>query len=84
LANRYRVLPYIFGSLAILVVVVRSWEVYGGSGRAFIRSGLMFDKLCYLGSFEITVCPYTLPPYETFLAILAVLLVLSLWAGWKK
>ncbi|MGA2783745.1 MAG: hypothetical protein ABSF09_03495 [Candidatus Bathyarchaeia archaeon] len=85
--NRKRVSAYITGGLAILFIVgliVRTLEIYNYSSRAFIRSGLFYDKICYLGSYEMFVCPYTTQPYETYLTILAILLIISTWVTLKK
>jgi len=84
LANRYRALPYVFGSLLILILLARTIEVFSRSGRVFIEIGLFSDKLCYLGSFEMIVCPDYLPPYEVFLTVLAIMLAVSLWAIRRK
>jgi hypothetical protein len=85
--NRKRVLAYITGGLAILFIVVlvaRTLEIYNHSSRAFIRSSIFYDKICYLGSYEIFVCPYTVQPYETYLTILAILLIISTWITLRK
>ena len=87
MTNRRRVWACITGGLAILFLVVliaRTLEIYNHSNRAFIRSSLFYDKICYLGSYEIFVCPYTTQPYETYLAILAILLIISTWVTLRK
>ncbi len=82
--NKYRVLPYLFGSLLLIVLIARTSEILSRPGRVFIESGIFSDKLCYLGSFEMIVCPEYLPPFETCLAVLAIMLVVSVWANWRK
>ena len=84
MVSRYRVLPYVFACLLIIVFIARSFELFSRSGRVFIESGILSDRLCYLGSFEMIICPAYLPPYETFLAVLAIMLVVSMWANWRK
>jgi len=68
----------------IAVFLARTLEILSHSDRAFIKSGLFYDMICYLGSYEIIVCPYTTIPYETVMAILAVLLALSTWILLRK
>ncbi len=82
--NRYRVLSYLFGSLLLIVLLARTFETLSRPGRVFIENGVFSDKLCYLGSYEVIVCPYLLPPYETCLLVLAMMLVISVWANLKK
>jgi hypothetical protein len=84
LATRYRILPYIFGSVLIIIILARTIELSSRSGRPFIEIGLFSDKLCYLGSYEMIICPNYLPPYETFLTIIAIMLVVTLWITRKK
>jgi hypothetical protein len=83
--DRYRILPYFIGSLIVIVFLARLIQTYSYMGYAFVEIGLFYDKICYRGSYEIIVClPDSLPPYETCLAILAILLVFSLWAVRRK
>jgi hypothetical protein len=63
----------------IVILLARTLETYGN--LAFIKSGLFYDKVCYKGSYEFIVCPSTVPPYETLLAILGILLVVFTWTG---
>ena len=69
--------------LLIAVFLARTLELRGHSGRAFIRSSLLHDTICYVGSYEMIVCPYTTQPYETYMTILAILIV-STWAVLRK
>ena len=84
LATSYRILPYIFGSALIIIILARTIELFSRSGKLFIEIGLFSDKLCYLGSYEMIICPDYLPPYETFLTVIAIMLVVSLWIIRKK
>jgi len=85
LVNRYRILPYFFGSLIVIVFLARIIQTYSYMGYAFVEIGLFYDKICSRGSYEIIVClSDSIPPYETCLAILAILLVFSLWAIRRK
>jgi hypothetical protein len=84
LASKNRILPYIFGSLAIVILVLRIFEMLSRSRGEFIEVGLFSDRLCHLGSYEMFVCTDYLPPYETLLVILAIMLVSSLWVIQRK
>ena len=82
---KQRVLPYVFGSLIILVFIARIIQTYTFMGYAFVQIGFFYDEICSRGSYEIIVClPNTYPPYETILAILAILLIVSIWVTRKK
>jgi len=70
--------------LIVVILVARILEPGGYSSHAFIESGLMFDKICTVGSYDMVVCPYTVPPYETFMSILGVLLVVFILLDRKK
>ena len=67
-----------------MVLLVRTYEMVSRSGRVFIEIGLFSDRLCHLGSYEMFVCPDNLPPYETFLTILAIMLLVSVWMIGRK
>jgi hypothetical protein len=83
--NLLKTLPYLFGLLIIIVFVARIIQVYSYLGYAFLKIGLFSDKICTRGSYEIIVClPEAMPPYETILGILAILLVFSLWLIKRK
>jgi len=78
-------LSYIFTSLIIVVFVARIIQTYTYMGYAYVQAGLFYDKICSRGSYEIIVClPNTFPPYETCLAVLAILLIFSLWLGNRR
>ena len=83
--NKYRTLAYFFGALIIIVFLARLIQTYSYVGYAFVEMGLLSDRICSRGSYEIIVClPDTIPPYETILAILAILLVFSVGMIRKK
>lgn len=87
MTKRKRRLPYLIGGILLLMFIVflaRTLEVSNYSGLVILRSGLFYDKVCYKGSYEMIVCPHTAPPYETFWAILSILLIISIWAVFKK
>jgi hypothetical protein len=87
LPNRKKLLHYVDGAIILLMVVVfimRIAETYTYWGRAFIQSGLFHDNVCYRGSYEMIICSPSLPPFETYLAILGMLLVASILAGSRK
>lgn len=87
MVNRKRIPPYAVSAtifLIVAVVVARILQPLSYSSQAFIQSGLLYDKVCSNGSYEMVVCPYTAPPYETFTGILAVLLVILIWADYKR
>jgi hypothetical protein len=71
-------------SLMIVVFFARTLEPYNYSEHAFIQSGLFYDRICSVGSYEMIVCPYTTQPYETYMTILAVLLTISTLAVLRK
>ena len=80
-------LQFVAGILIVLfslVLVARTLEIYGHSGQISMASGLFYDKLCYLGSYEIVVCSNILPPYETYLTILLILLAICMFAILRK
>ena len=68
----------------VAVFLARAVETYTYLGQAVIVPGLFSDKICYKGSYEMIVCPYTVPPYETLMLILGGLLISSLWANARK
>lgn len=68
----------------VLVFVSRTLTILSYSSPVILRSGLFADRVCYKGSYEMIVCPYSAPPYEAFWAVLSVLLVISVWAFLKK
>jgi len=87
MALRSRILPYIIGVISVLITaifVVRMLQPRGYSSQAFIQSGLFYDKVCTIGSYEMVVCPYTAPPYETFMSLLGLLLVVFIWLDYRK
>lgn len=78
---------YAIGLIIVLIVALfaaRVFEPAGYSSHAFIESGLFLDKICTVGSYEMVVCPYTAPPYETFMSILGFLLVVFILLDYKK
>jgi hypothetical protein len=78
-------LPYFFGCLIVIVFAARIIQTYSYMGYAFVEIGLFYDKICSRGSYDIIVClPDTIPPYETMLGILAILLIFSLWLIKRK
>lgn len=80
--DRKRVLSYSIGVIGLLIIVVfllRLSATSGYPGPVFIQSGLYYDRICYVGSYEMVVCPYTAPPYETIMAVLAVVLLFLFW-----
>jgi hypothetical protein len=84
---RRRVPRYAIGLIVVLIVVLfvaRVVEPGDYSSHAFIESGLFSDKICTVGSYEMVVCPYTAPPYETCMSILGVLLVVFIWMDYRK
>jgi hypothetical protein len=40
--------------------------------------------VCYRGSYEMIICSTSLPPFETYLAILGILLVVSIFASSRR
>jgi hypothetical protein len=78
---------YAEGAIILLIIGVfaaRISETYRYWGRAIIQSGLFYDEVCYRGSYEIIICSTSLPPFETYLAILGILLVVAIFAGSRK
>jgi hypothetical protein len=73
--------PYILVSLAVVILLVRIFEMLSRSGSAFVEIGVFSDRLCHLGSYEMFVCTDYLPPYETLLVILSIMLVFSTWVN---
>lgn len=65
-------------TLIVLVIVFLARILYPiyYSSRAFIQIGLFNDKICYVGSYEMIVCPYSAPPFETFIVIFVILFVI--------
>lgn len=87
MTNRKRRLPYLVGGILLLMLIVfvaRTLEISNYSGLVILRVGLFYDRVCYKGSYEMIVCPYTAPPYETLWAILSILLIISIWTVFKK
>jgi len=70
--------------LIIILFVARVTETYRYNSQVFIRIGLLYDTVCYLGSYEMIVCPYTVPPYEMYLLILVIVLLTCVWASSRK
>ncbi len=79
---RYAVLLLIF--LLVAVFTARAVETYSYLGHAVIVPGLFSDSIYYKGSYEMIVCPYTVPPYETLIFILGALLISCAWANAKR
>ncbi len=79
---RYAVWVLFF--LLVAVSLARAVESYSYLGQAVIAPGLFNDRVCYKGSYEMIVCPYTVPPYETLIFILGALLIACAWANAKK
>ena len=71
-------LSAILGIGLSLVFFARVIESVRLSTQEFIEVGLLYDKICYMGSYLI-VCPYTAPPYETALIILALSFAIAIW-----
>jgi len=87
LPNRKTLFYYVEGAIILLIIGVfamRIAETYSYWGRAIIQSGLFHDEVCYRGSYEIILCSTSLPPFETYLAVLGILLVVSIFAGSRK
>jgi len=83
--DKYRILPYFFGILIIIVFLARIIQTYNYMNYGFVEMGLLYDRICSRGSYEYIVClPDTIPPYETILGVLATLLVVSVWMIRKK
>lgn len=83
--DKYRIWAYILAVLIIIVFLARIIQTYSYVGYGFVEMGLLSDRICSRGSYEIIVClPDAIPPYETILGILAALLVLSVWMIRKK
>ena len=83
--DKYRILMYISGALIIIVFLARIIQTYSYMGYGFVEIGLLSDRICSHGSYIFIVCsPDTLPPYETILAVLAALLVFSVWKTRKS
>ncbi len=85
--NKKRSLWYAVRVLIFLLIIVflaRAVETYRYLDQAAIMPGLFRDSVCYRGSYEIIVCPYTAPPYETVMLILVALLTICAWANAKK
>ena len=83
--NKHRILTYFLGILLIIVFLARLAQTYSYLGYGFVQMGILSDKICARGSYEIIIClPNTLPPYETILVILVILLIFSLRFPEKK
>jgi hypothetical protein len=76
---------YSSGVLIIIVFLARIIQSYNYTGYGFVEMGLLSDRICSRGSYELIVClPDAIPPYETILSVLAALLVFSVWIIRKK
>jgi len=83
--KKHRLVTYFLASLLIVVFLARLVQSYSYLGYGFVQVGLLSDKICTRGSYEIIIClPDILPPYETILVILAILLIFSLWFANRK
>jgi hypothetical protein len=59
----------------VILVILRLLLPLHYSSQAFIQTGLFYDKICYLGSYVSTVCPYLAPPFETLAVILVIVFI---------
>ena len=83
--NKHRILTYFLGILLIIVFLARLVQTYSYLGYGFVQMGILSDKICARGSYEIIIClPDILPPYETILTLIAILLIFSLWFPTRK
>ena len=79
------ILTYFFGIMLILVFLARLAQTYSYLGYGYVQVGIISDKICSRGSYEIITClPEMLPPYEAILVILAILLIFSVWLPDRK
>ncbi len=85
--SKRRSLPYVVYILIFLMIAVfiaRVAETYSYLGQAVIVPGVFSDRICYKGSYEMIVCPYTVPPYESLMLILGGSLIACASANAKK
>lgn len=75
----WRSLQYISAGAVVLLFMARFLHPLYYSSSAFIQIGLFSDRICSTGPFEMAVCPYLVPPYETLMTIFAVLLAVTVW-----
>ena len=83
----YRSLLRWIGNLTIILFVIDLiarfvYPITYAKG-AFVQIGLMYDKVCYLGSYEMIVCPSSAPPFETLAVILTMLFLAFRLVEWK-
>jgi hypothetical protein len=79
LLGALRYFPAFVALTILLVLIARAVENSSLASQEFIQTGILHDKICYMGSYLI-VCPSTAPPYEAILLILGAIFVLGLWA----
>jgi len=78
LVEKYRIVPWVFGVMIIIVLLARTIQAYNYAGYGIVQMGLMSDRICSRGSYEMMVClPDSIPPYETIMVVLIVLLLFS-------
>ena len=76
--EKYWIVPWVFGVMIIIVVLARTIQAYNYAGYGIVQMGLMSDRICSRGSYEMMVClPDSIPPYETIMVVLIVLLLFS-------
>jgi len=56
----FRCIPGIAAVAILLVLIARIVESSSLAAQEFVRTGLLYDKICYMGSYLID-CPYTTP-----------------------
>ena len=78
--RRLRGFLALVGIAIVLVLIARIIEAGSLAPQEFIRTGILHDNVCYMGSYLI-VCPSTAPPYETFLVVLAAIFLVGLWVA---
>ncbi|HUK50583.1 MAG TPA: hypothetical protein VLV18_06060 [Terriglobales bacterium] len=74
----YRHVLMVLALAITLILIARAIEGWDLPSQEFIKTGLLNDKICYMGSYLI-VCPLTAPPYETALIILTALFLVAVW-----
>ena len=82
-----KILHYGIVGLIVLIIIIflaRTVQIHSYSGQAFVQIGFFYDKICANGSYEMIVCPYTMPPYEILMGLLAIPLVILSWIEFKK
>ena len=85
--KREKILNCIIITLVVLIIIIflaRTMQVYSYPGQVFVQIGFFYDKICANGSYEMIVCPYTMPPYEVLMVLLGILLATLSWIDFKK